>query len=57
MNIITKMTNNTNNTNMQNINTNIEDTEFVDYPYIGIGKKPFGKKLLTDEELERIIGG
>jgi bacteriocin-like protein len=40
-------------------NTKFEDIEITDYPYIGIGKKPLSnkRKLLTDDELERIIGG
>lgn len=42
-----------------NANTLFEDVEITDYPYIGIGKKPLNthKKILTDEEIERIIGG
>ena len=40
-------------------NTKFEDIEITDYPYLGIGKKPLlnKRKLLTDEELEKIIGG
>lgn len=34
-----------------------EKIEFCDYPYLGIGEKPLSKKLLTDEQLEKIIGG
>lgn len=31
---------------------------WVDYPYIGIGEKPRkSKRLPTEEDLERIIGG
>ena len=44
---------------MQYINT--EEDELVDYPYIGIGKKPhtFNKKkrIPTEDDIERIIGG
>lgn len=40
---------------------NIEEKdELVDYPYLGIGEKPyFGKKhkTPTEEQLERIVGG
>lgn len=36
---------------------NFEKIEFCDYPYLGIGEKPPGKALLTDEQLEKIIGG
>lgn len=40
-------------------NTKFEDIEITDYPYLGLGKKPLSnkRKLLTDEELEKIIGG
>lgn len=40
-------------------NTKFEDIEITDYPYIGIGKKPFPKKrkIISDDELEKIIGG
>jgi len=41
---------------MQYISNN---DEWVDYPYIGIGEKPYSKnkKKLTEEQLERILGG
>lgn len=41
---------------MQHINNK---DEWVDYPYIGIGEKPNSKNKgkLTEEQLERIIGG
>lgn len=36
----------------------IEKEYWVDYPYLGIGEKPFKpKKHATEEDLERIIGG
>ncbi len=40
-------------------NTKIEELDITDYPYLGLGKKPLSnkRKLLTDEELEKIIGG
>ena len=34
-----------------------EDIDLMDYPYLGIGKKPQKRKIITDEELEKIIGG
>ena len=44
-----------------NDNTQNNDTQekiyFCDYPYIGIGEKPADKYFLTDEQLEKIIGG
>ena len=47
---------------MNNKEYNLEDIHgkihFVDYPYIGIGEKPKGKKRkATEEDLEKIIGG
>ena len=33
-----------------------EKIDFCDYPYLGIGEKPGNKNLLTDEQLEKIIG-
>lgn len=40
---------------------NIEKDEWVDYPYIGIGEKPYNfkskNKTPTEDQLERIIGG
>ena len=35
-------------------NTKFEDIEITDYPYIGIGKKPFIKKrkIISDDELD-----
>ena len=42
---------------MQDMKEN-DSIEFCDYPYLGIGEKPtHGKSLLTDEQLEKIIGG
>ena len=38
-------------------NMEIDDLEIVDYPYIGIGKKPANGHIPTEEQLERIIGG
>ena len=39
-------------------NTKIEELDITDYPYLGLGKKPLSnKRKLTDEELEKIIGG
>lgn len=37
----------------------IEDIDWCDYPYLGIGKKPISKKkqTLTCEQLERLIAG
>ena len=35
----------------------IEDIDWTDYPYIGIGKKPHGNKYLSEDDLEKIIGG
>ena len=42
-----------------NADTELEDIELVDYPYIGIGKRSISskKKKLLDDDLERIIGG
>ena len=42
-----------------NADTKIEELEITDYPYLGIGKKPFPKKrkIISDDELEKIIGG
>lgn len=42
-----------------NADTEFEEIERTDYPYIGIGKKSFHykQKLATDEQLETIIGG
>ena len=41
--------------------TTTEEDEWVDYPYIGIGKKPhtFNKKkrIPTEDDIERIIDG
>ena len=41
--------------------TNTEEDEWVDYPYIGIGKKPHTlnkkKRIPTEEDIEKIIGG
>ena len=34
-----------------------EEEEWTDYPYIGIGKKPYKSKHPTEEQLERIVGG
>ena len=35
-----------------------EKIHFVDYPYIGIGEKPWKKKVFcTEEDIEKIIGG
>jgi bacteriocin-like protein len=40
------------------MNNNIQEKiDFCDYPYIGIGEKPASKHYLTDEQLEKIIGG
>jgi len=37
---------------------NGEEYELVDYPYIGIGSKPYSPhKIPSEEQLERIIGG
>lgn len=39
-------------------NTTFEDIELIDYPYLGIGKKPSQKnKYPTEEQLEKIISG
>ena len=38
----------------------IDEIDWCDYPYLGIGKKPILKKksiIPTDEQLERIIAG
>lgn len=37
----------------------IEEIDWCDYPYIGIGRKPIlnKKQQASDEQLERIIGG
>ena len=42
-----------------NAHDEIEDIELTDYPYLGIGKKPFHNKqhFATDDQLEQIIGG
>ena len=42
-----------------NADTNIEELELIDYPYLGLGKKSFHSKhkLVSDEQLEKIIGG
>ena len=41
--------------------TNTDEDEWVDYPYISIGKKPHilnnKKRISNEEDLERIIGG
>lgn len=42
---------------MQNIKDDFDKIELCDYPYLGIGEKPSDKKMLTDEQLEKIIGG
>ena len=34
-----------------------EKLDYCDYPYLGIGEKPLTKTHLTDEQLEKIIGG
>lgn len=39
-----------------NADTKIEELEIIDYPYLGIGKKPSQKnKYPTEEQLEKII--
>ena len=42
-----------------NADTELEELEMTDYPYIGIGKKNIStkKKNPTEDDLERIIGG
>ena len=37
----------------------IDEIDWCDYPYIGIGKKPISNKKQTPtyEQLEKIIGG
>lgn len=42
---------------MQNIKNDFDKLELCDYPYLGIGEKPSGNNNLTDEQLEKIIGG
>ena len=47
---------------MNNNEYDLEDihgkVHWVDYPYIGIGEKPYKhKRHATEEDLERIIGG
>lgn len=41
------------------MNKNDDKEEFVDYPYIGIGEKPFfgKKKIPTEDQIEKMIGG
>ena len=45
--------------NKINADTEIEELEITDYPYLGIGKKPFynKQKFASEEQLEKIIGG
>ncbi len=45
--------------NVINADTEFEEIERTDYPYIGIGKKNFHNKtkLASEEQLEVIIGG
>lgn len=43
---------------MKQKNDNIEEIDWCDYPYIGIGQKPMSnKRIATCEQLERIIAG
>ncbi len=36
---------------------NDEFNELVDYPYIGVGKRPYIHKRLTDTQIENFVGG
>jgi len=43
---------------MKNEIDDIDEIDWCDYPYIGIGKKPISnKKQASCEQIEKIIGG
>jgi len=40
-----------------NADTQFDENELTDYPYLGIGRKPRPGKMISEEVLEKIIGG
>ncbi len=40
-----------------NADTKFDENELMDYPYLGIGRKPRPGKIISEEVLEKIIGG
>jgi len=40
-----------------NADTKFDENELMDYPYLGIGRKPRPRKNISEEVLEKIIGG
>ncbi len=33
------------------------EEDWIDYPYLGIGKKPFKYTKPSEEDIEKIVGG